>query len=187
MAPGPLLAVLLAKSHRSGWAGTQMALGHAVFEVPLILVIYFGFGSFFQNDITQIIMSILGGGMIIWMGTGLFRNRKGMVQKGKDLSYNAFIAGILMTGLNPFFLLWWATIGIMWTMKFIVFGITGLIIFIMVHWLCDLIWLSFVSALIFRSKSLWKANVQEWISIGCSLMMAGFGGWFIISGIQLII
>jgi len=30
MMPGPMFAVTLAKSYKSPWAGTQIALGHAV-------------------------------------------------------------------------------------------------------------------------------------------------------------
>ena len=184
MAPGPMFAVTLAKSYKSPLAGVWISLGHAVIEVPLILLIYFGFAQFFQNNIVQLVLSIVGGSMIIWMGVGMFRARVGVVQKGKDLPYNAFVAGILTSALNPFFLVWWATIGSMLIMKFLGFGTTGLVIFIIVHWLCDLIWLSLVSVLIYRTHTLWGKRVQEWIFIACSLLLIGFGGWFLVSGIQ---
>ena len=184
MAPGPMFAVTLAKSYKSPLAGVWISLGHAVVEVPLILLIYFGFAQFFQNNIVQLVLSIVGGSMIIWMGVGMFRARVGVVQKGKDLPYNAFVAGILTSALNPFFLVWWATIGSMLIMKFLGFGTTGLVIFIIAHWLCDLIWLSLVSVLIYRTHTLWGKRVQEWIFIACSLLLIGFGGWFLVSGIQ---
>ncbi len=187
MMPGPMFAVTLAKSYRSPWAGAQIALGHAVIEVPLILLIYFGFAQFFQNTAVQLVLSILGGGMIIWLGIAMFRARANVVQKGKDLPYNAFTAGILTSGLNPFFLLWWATIGSMLVMRLIGFGTIGLILFIVVHWLCDLVWLSFVSSIIYRTHSLWGRKFQEWLFIACSLLLIGFGAWFLISGIQLVV
>ena len=183
MAPGPMFAVTLTKSYKSPLAGVWISLGHAVIEVPLILLIYFGFAQFFQNTIVQLVLSIVGGSMIIWLGIGMFRARVGVVQKGKDLPYNAFVAGILTSGLNPFFLVWWATIGSMLIMKFIGFGTPGLVIFIIAHWLCDLIWLSLVSVLIYRTHTLWGQRVQEWIFIACSLLLVGFGGWFLVSGI----
>ena len=169
MAPGPMFAVTLAKSYKSPLAGVWISLGHAVIEVPLILLIYFGFAQFFQNSIVQLVLGIVGGSMIIWLGVGMFRARVGVVQKGKDLPYNAFVAGILTSALNPFFLVWWATIGSMLIMKFIGFGTTGLVIFITVHLLCDLIWLSLVSVLIYRTHALWGKRLQEWIYIACSL------------------
>jgi len=179
-----MFAVTLAKSYRTPWAGAQIALGHAVIEVPLILLIYFGFAQFFQHNITQLVLSILGGGMIIWLGLAMFRARTEVVQQGKDLRYNAFVAGIITSGLNPFFLLWWATVGSMLIMKFLDFGATGLIVFIIVHWLCDLVWLSLVSTIVYRTHSLWGLKFQEWLFIGCSLLLAGFGSWYLISGIR---
>jgi len=87
MAPGPMFAMTLAKSYRTPWAGAQIALGHAVIEVPLILLIYFGFAQFFENSTVKLVLSIVGGAMIIWLGIGMFRARVEMVQGGKDLPY----------------------------------------------------------------------------------------------------
>ncbi len=186
MMPGPMFAVTLAKSYRTPWAGVQIALGHAVIEVPLILLIYFGFARFFENSVVQLVLSILGGAMIIWLGIAMFRARVEVVRGGKDLPYNAFIAGILTSGFNPFFLLWWATIGSMLIMRFLDFGTIGLITLIVVHWLCDLVWLSFVSIMVYKTHALWGKKVQEGIFITCSLLLVGFGLWFLISGIQLV-
>lgn len=187
MMPGPMFAVTLAKSYKSPWAGTQISLGHAIIEVPLILLIYFGFAQFFENSIVRLVLSILGGSMIIWLGISMFRARVEVVQKGKDLPYNAFTAGILTSIFNPFFLLWWATIGSMLIMRILDFSTTWLIVFIIVHWLCDLLWLSLISILIYRTHTLWGRKFQEWIFIACSLLLIGFGAWFLISGIQAVV
>jgi len=184
MMPGPMFAVTLAKSYKSPWAGTYISLGHAVIEVPLILLIYFGFAQFFQNSVVQLVLSVVGGGMIVWMGISMFRARAEVAQGGKDLRYSAFVAGIFTSGLNPFFLLWWATIGSMLIMRFLDFGTAGLIIFIVVHWLCDLLWLSFVSVTVYKTHSLWGRKFQEWVFIACSLLLIGFGIWFMVSGIR---
>ncbi len=186
MAPGPMFAVTLAKSYRSPWAGTQIALGHAIIEVPLILLIYFGFARFFEADMVQLVLSIVGGGMIIWLGVALFRARTEVVKKGKELPYNAYVAGILTSGLNPFFLLWWATIGSMLIMRMAPFGVTGLLAFAVVHWSSDLIWLTFVSMLVYRTHALWGQKLQEWLFIAISLLLVGFGVWFLVSGIRLV-
>ena len=187
MMPGPMLAVTLAKSYKSPLAGARISLGHAVIEVPLILLIYFGFAQFFQNSVVQLVLSLLGGGMIIWLGISMFRARTGVVHGGKDLPYNAFTAGILTSGFNPFFLLWWATIGSMLIMRFLDFGTSGLIVFIVVHWLVDLLWLSFISILVYRTQSLWGRKFQEGMFIACSLLLVGFGGWFLVSGLRLVV
>jgi threonine/homoserine/homoserine lactone efflux protein len=187
MMPGPMFAVTLAKSYKSAWAGAHISLGHAVIEVPLILLIYFGFARFFENSMVQLALSVVGGAMIVWMGISMFRARREVSRGEKDLPYNAFTAGIITTGLNPFFLLWWATIGIMLIMKFLDFGPLGLILFIIVHWLCDLVWLSIVSVTVYKTHSLWGRKIQEWVFIACSLLLVGFGVWFMVSGIQSVV
>ncbi len=187
MMPGPMLAVTLAKSYRSPWAGVWISLGHAVIEVPLILLIYFGFAQFFQVTVVRLALSVAGSGMIIWMGVSMFRARSEVARKRKDLPYNAFAAGILTSVFNPFFLVWWATIGSMLIMRILEFGTMGLIVFTMVHWLCDLTWLTLVSNVIYRTHAFWNQRVQEWLFIACSLLLVGFGIWFLVSGIRLVI
>jgi len=184
MMPGPMFAVTLAKSYKSPWAGTWISLGHAVIEVPLILLIYYGFARFFENEIVRLVLSVLGSGMIVYLGISMFRARTEVVRKGKDLPYNAFTAGILTSGFNPFFLVWWATIGSMLIMRIVEFGLVGLIAFTVVHWSCDLVWLSLVSNAVYRTHSFWGQRFQEWIFIACSLLLVGFGIWFLASGIQ---
>jgi threonine/homoserine/homoserine lactone efflux protein len=184
MMPGPMFTVTLGKSLKSPWAGAHVSLGHAVIEVPLILLIYFGVAQFFQNIMVQLVLSVIGGGMIIWMGVGLFRARRELVRKGKDTTYTAFVAGILMSGLNPFFLVWWVTVGSLLLMNFLEFSPQGLVLFILVHWMCDLVWLSLVSFSIYKTHTFLSQRVQEWIFIACSAGLVYFGGQFIFKGIQ---
>ncbi len=187
MQPGIVTAMAIAKGYKSPWAGSYVALGHAVIEVPLIMLIYFGFGQFFQNTIVQLVLSIVGAAMIIWLGIAMFRARNEVVHLGKDLPYNAFTAGIITSVVNPFFWIWWATIGSMLIMKVHSFGTTGLIALIFAHWLCDLVWLSLLSVLVYKTQRFWGRKIQEGIFIVCSLLLVGFGGWFLVSGILLVI
>ena len=122
--------------------------------------------------------------MLIWMGIGMIRARREVVQSGKDLKYGAITAGIIMSAMNPFFLLWWATVGSMLVMKFMDYGTIGLPVLITTHWMCDLVWLSIVSFLIYRTKALWGVRFQEWVFIVCGLLLIGFGIWYFYSGVQ---
>jgi threonine/homoserine/homoserine lactone efflux protein len=184
MMPGPMFAVTIAKSMKSPWAGVLVALGHAVIEVPLILLVYFGLASFFHNEVLKLILSVLGGGMIVWMGYDMFRARQKLAREGKDTSYNAFVAGIAMSGLNAFFIVWWLTVGSLLIMQFVeAVGVWGIPFFIIVHWLCDLVWLTFVSFTIFKTHKFWGEKVQEWVFIVLSLALLYFGGQFIVKGI----
>ena len=187
MMPGPLFAVAIAKSYKSRFAGAQIAVGHALVEIPLMLLIYFGFAQFFQEELAQIILSVLGGGVLVWLGIGMLRTKTRVIERGKDLPYNSVVAGVVTSALNPFFVLWWATIGSMLIMKSLSFGITGFALLIPTHWLCDLVWLSFVSILVYRTQSLWGRKFQEGLFITGSLLLIGFGVWFLISGLRLVV
>ena len=184
MMPGPMFAVTVAKSYRSPWAGTKVSIGHAIIEVPIILLIYFGLGQFFQHQVVQIILSLIGVAVIIWLGINMFRARKDVVESGKDLKFGAITTGIVMSAINPLFLLWWATVGSMLVMKFVAYGTVGLPVLIITHWTCDLVWLSLVSVMIYRTKALWGMKLQQWIFAVCSLLLIGFGVWYLFSGIQ---
>jgi len=185
MMPGPVFAVTIAKSYKSQFAGTQIALGHALVEIPMMLLIYFGFARFFQDELVQLALSLLGGAVLIWLGIGMFRARARVIGMGKDLPYNSVVAGVVTSALNPFFILWWATIGSMLIMNSLEFGITGFALLIPIHWLCDLVWLSFVSILVYKTQALWGRKFQQGLFIACSLLLIGFGGWFLVSGVQL--
>jgi threonine/homoserine/homoserine lactone efflux protein len=184
MMPGPMFTVTIAKSMKSPWAGVMVSLGHAVIEVPLIILVYFGLANFFQNEILKLVLSVLGGGMIVWMGYDMFRARKKLAGEGKDTTYNAFVAGIAMSGLNAFFIVWWLTVGSLLIMNFVnAVGVWGIPFFIIVHWLCDLVWLTFVSFTIFKTHKFWGEKVQEWVFIILSVALLYFGARFVIDGI----
>lgn len=185
--PGPMFAVTVAKSYKNSWAGAQASLGHAVVEVPIILLIYFGFSQFFEEKAVQMVLSLAGGAMIIWLGLAMFRSRTRVMEQGGDFKYSAFQAGIITTGLNPAFYIWWATVGSLLVMRFLDYSLGWLAVFIVVHWMVDLVWLSFVSLAVNKTNHFWGARFQEGVFIACSLLLVGFGIYFIVSGTQLVI
>jgi len=186
MMPGPMFAATVARSYRSRTAGLEMALGHAIVEIPLILLIYFGLARFFDREPVQIGLFLGGGALMIWMGIDMLKARQQVIEKGKDLPYNSVVAGIVTSAANPFFILWWAAVGSMLVMQSLSFGRTGFILLITIHLLCDFGWLSFVSFIVYRTKSLWHGKVQIGMLTACSLLLIGFGDWFLVSGFRLI-
>jgi threonine/homoserine/homoserine lactone efflux protein len=187
MMPGPVFAVTVAKSYKSPFAGIKIALGHALVEIPIILLVYFGLARFFDREPVQIGLFLGGGALLIWMGISMFQARSRLAEGGKDLPYNSVVAGVITSGLNPFFLLWWVVVGSVLVMKSLAFGLIGFALLITVHLSCDFGWLSFVSSIVHRTKSLWKVKYREVLFIACSWLLVGFGGWFLSSGIKLLV
>ncbi len=74
VAPGPMLAVTIAKGVRFPWAGLQIALGHTVIDILITLLIYFGLSQFLQVFPAQIVLNLLGGILLVWLGVRIFRS-----------------------------------------------------------------------------------------------------------------
>ncbi|MEM3623661.1 MAG: lysine transporter LysE, partial [Candidatus Bathyarchaeia archaeon] len=64
-----------------------------------------------------------------------------------------------------------------------IFGLAGFLIFAVAHWSCDLVWNTFVSLTVFKSRRFWTKRVHEIVFSFCFAILTGFGAWFIISAL----
>ncbi len=79
MMPGPLLTVTIANSAKKGfWEGPLLVLGHGILELLLVIAIVLGMSSLFKSNVFLISVSVLGGGMLIYMGYDMLRNAKNL-------------------------------------------------------------------------------------------------------------
>jgi threonine/homoserine/homoserine lactone efflux protein len=178
MMPGPVFAVTVTKGYKNKLAGILIALGHGVIEFPLIFIIYFGFAWFFYSSMVQIIISFAGGLIMIYMGLQTFKAGKKSSEEYKSSKHGSFIAGVLTTTANPYFFLWWITIGTALIMNASIFGFIGVLLFAIAHWSCDLLWNTLVSLTIFKSRRFWTRKVQTIVFGFCFVVLVGFGVWF---------
>jgi threonine/homoserine/homoserine lactone efflux protein len=181
MMPGPIFAVTVAKGQRDKNAGTLIALGHGIIEFPLMFLLYLGFAKLFTSETIRVVIGIAGGGMLILMGLQMFKGRKSMGGGSRDLPYGSVAAGLITTGSNPHFFLWWVTVGTTLILTAGTFGFIGFLLFAIVHWSCDLIWSLFVSVATFKSKHLWNERIHRIVACVCSAVLIIFGLKFIAS------
>ena len=181
MLPGPLTAATIARGYNDKNAGALIGLGHGVIEMPIIALVYFGFASYLTIPFVKQITGVAGGLLLIVMGLIVFFTFKKPVTGSAATPYGSLVTGIVMTGGNPYFFLWWATIGVVLITGAVAFGIYGIVLFAIVHWSCDIIWSQVVSMTVFKTRHLWTAAVQKVIFGICALVLIGFGLWFGIS------
>ncbi len=182
--PGPVFAVTVAKGHQDSLAGAKIGVGHGVAEFPMMALIYFGFGSFFAHAPVKATIGIVGGIMLVFMGYGMIKDRNKLGDEGRSLPYNSYTAGVLSTVVNPYWFLWWATVGVALVSKSITFGLIGFALMAVLHWLCDFFWGLFVSTSVFKTKHLWSKRAHQYVFMGCGIALVGFGVWFIESVIR---
>lgn len=179
MMPGPVLAATIAKGSEDRNAGLWIGLGHGVVELPLIGLIYVGLGTFFENEWTLIVIGLAGGIMLVYIGYSMLSHRRDETGDEKYLPYHPVVVGIITSLSNPYFFLWWATVGVLMVSVAAGFGAAVVIAFALLHWTCDVFWDWFVSLATHKSKALWKDNTQTIIFGICGLIMMIFGIYFI--------
>ena len=185
MMPGPVTAVTVTKGAQRKEAGALIAIGHGLIEIPLILLIYFGLASFLSLTEVKISVGLAGGMVLIWMALNMLKNRPSVFSEQKELAHSSVVAGVATTAANPYFFLWWATVGAALLVSARDFGSAGVAALGVTHWLCDFAWLYLVSWAVFKSKRLWTQRVNIVVFGICSVILAGFGAWFIFSSIDL--
>ena len=184
MMPGPVFAATVARSWRSKFTGSFVALGHGIVEIPLMFLIYFGFSNFFQNFWVKVVLGFVGGTVLIYMGRGIFNLKKMRINSVNDPPTGSTVVGIVTSLFNPYFIVWWATVGAALIVKSASFGLLGFALFIPVHWLCDFGWYSFLSCLAHKSSKVWGQKIQIALLSISSLLLIGFGVWFILSSLK---
>ena len=186
MMPGPVTAVVISKGTQSKWAGLMVAVGHAVIEVPLMAIIYFGVSAFLKSDAVQIGLGLAGGLLLIWLSVGVFKAKPVAVDvKYEGAHKNAIIAGVATTTASPYFFLWWATVGVTIVTGAKAFGGGWMVLTGGIHWLFDAAWLLFISCFVFFLRRFLTAGIQRVISVICGLTLVGFGVYFIYRAIEL--
>lgn len=181
MLPGPLTAATIARGYNDQKAGALIGIGHGVIEIPIIALVYFGFASYLTIPIVKQVTGVAGGLLLIVMGLIVFFTFKKPETGSVSTPHGSLVTGIVMTGGNPYFFLWWATIGVALVTGAVYFGIFGVVLFTIVHWLCDIVWLEVVSMTVFKTRHLWTPHVQKVVFGICALVLIGFGLWYGIS------
>ncbi|MHC4691195.1 MAG: LysE family transporter [Planctomycetota bacterium] len=180
MAPGPVTAAAIATGTRNRFAGALMAIGHGIVEFPLIILITLGMDTILKSTTTKIVIGFAGGAVLLFMAIQMIRGlSRTQQQQVKVTRSGPLVAGIVLSAGNPLFLIWWASVGLNLAMTAANFGIWAFALFAIVHWLCDLIWLSLLSWASFRGSTLLGPRNQRIVLLICPLVLFGFGLFFI--------
>lgn len=178
MAPGPLFAAAVSEGRKNVFSGITLSFGHAAVEIPIILAL-FAFGVSIATEGIKTVVGILGGFVLLYLAYLEFRNFGVEISGGKS---RGFITGVAMSSLNPYFIIWWLTVGFHLVNQAILFGLLGLGLFIIAHELCDFLWLGFVSATSNRTASLWGDRAYKVLSLVSMSIFLVFGFYFLSTG-----
>ncbi len=193
MMPGPLLTVTIAESARRGFkAGPLIVLGHVILELALIIALLAGLSFYLRKPLVTTVISIVGGAFLLFMGLNMIKDvLQGRVtlegsenNADKGVNMHPVMAGLLVSVSNPFWIVWWATVGLTYLTMALKSGVIGITSFFSGHIMADLLWYSLIAAAIAGGRRFLKPRVYQAIIILCGIFLIGLGGYFISTGIN---
>lgn len=174
LAPGPLLFGTLVHGSKLGAkAGISTAIGHTVVELPLVLIVALGMIGASTQPVVRQGVSLVGGAALLAFGGLQLRDAlKGPAGSGSiasRLPASSFMLGVMFTALNPFFIIWWLTIGSKLVVEGLVLAsLAGVLLMYIAH-----VWMDY--AFLGLSAHLAKKGVQLTGSRGFRVLSAVFG------------
>jgi threonine/homoserine/homoserine lactone efflux protein len=121
----------------------------------------------------------------LWYGCSLptLSLEVGSVRTVKSLP----LTGALMSLANPYWIIWWATIGLSYVLSARDFGPWGVAAFFAGHILVDFLWYTFVSVGIHKGRKILPLKVYKGVIGVCALFLLGYAGFLIFNGVDRLI
>ena len=174
--PGPVLTVAISESAKRGsWAGLLVSLGHVLIEAPLIVALLMGFTPLLSDERLQTAISLVGGAILLWMGYDNIRlaaRVRGSAPQPAEPTlpmsrYGAVVGGFLASLFNPWFPIWWVSIGAYFLKAASELGLLAILLCVLAHWSVDLGWYGLVGLFVGRGRRLMEdqgrvSRRREW-------------------------
>lgn len=204
MAPGPLLTQTISRSARRGFITAPLIiLGHGILELMLIVGLIFGISKFLTNQMVSGTIGVAGGIVLVWLGYDIIKSTlQGKFSLSSELALHqdeeeddqisqhagTVLAGFFVTGSNPYFFLWWATVGLaLFNESIKLMGSGGPLVFFSGHIVADLIWYILIGLAVVKGKDFIPEKVYRGVLLFCGLFLIGFAIKFIVFGLASLI
>lgn len=183
MAPGPLFAANIAHGLQGGTkSGIKIVIGHTIVEFPLVILLGIGVFSLEIFPEFRTIISILGA---ITLFVFAIIQIQRVLQKKEEISIkqkqNPIITGIALSALNPFFIIWWLTVGFkLISDAMLIWAFSGILIVFVLHIWMDFVWLGGISFIASKGSQIISNKNYKILMVGLSLALVYFGISFLI-------
>jgi len=192
--PGPLLTIAISESLKRGFVtGPLLILGHGILELALIIAIVNGLGTLLKKDPVIGTVAMVGGVILFWMGWRMMRQAKRFHFSLKELpvsgtqNLHPILSGVLVSLSNPYWTLWWATVGLGYMMTAMEYGFWGLVVFFAGHISADFLWFSLVSYGVSTGRKILNNKLYQRITQCCGFFLILFGFWFLTVGFKYLV
>ena len=178
MSPGPLFSANIIYGLKEGKiAGLKIAVGHTIVEFPLIILL--GTGIITSNIFPafRVLIAVIGAlGLFAFAGLQIKSIFQKNFQKNIKPSRGPILAGIFLSALNPFFIIWWLTVGLkLITESIELWGFLGIIILFLFHIWMDYVWLYIVAFFASKSRNFLSNRNYKILVISLATVLIYFG------------
>lgn len=185
LVPGPMLTVTISNSlHKGPMAGPMVVSGHIIAEVAILMLLLLGLGWLIGSATATLLIGTVGGLVLVYMGYRISQSSPPRFQgkvKAPD-KYGSVLGGILSSISNPYFFIWWVTIGWAFVLKGMEFaGLAGILGFMAGHWAADLGFYSLVSFFTSKGSDILTQKYYRALMYGCGIFMICLGIYFVFS------
>ena len=191
MMPGPLLTATISESSQRGFlAGPLLVVGHGILELLLLVALVLGIAPFLQRGDVFAVVAISGGIILIWMAVGMFRRLPSLSMSLNHVASkrgSIVLNGVVLSIVNPYWIIWWATIGFGYVIYSWQFGMAGIVFFFTGHILADFAWYSAVSTAVGKGRHLFTDRLYRGTIATCAVVLILFAIYFFYAGVQKII
>jgi threonine/homoserine/homoserine lactone efflux protein len=185
LAPGPTLVATINASLAGNWtAGLKVSLGHIVIETAIFFLIILGLAS--MASPYMILIALVGGIALIIFGIMTITGSQTATLSATPTQVVAspYMAGFLTSAANPYFWIWWLSVGSALLIKSLEGGLLLAVVFMIGHWSADTLWYTFVSTGISKGKTILPDTTYHRIMAACGIFLILFGLYYL-SGVFL--
>lgn len=191
LAPGPLsFGILMHGSKEGARSGFSCAIGHTLVEFPLVLALALGLLAAASQPMIKGVIGLLGGAGLIGFGllqvydTVKDRAESGEARPSRTLPASSLVLGLALTGLNPYFILWWLTIGSVLVVQALAFAaLIGVLIMYVSHVWMDYAFLTALAYFARKGKTIVGSGYYKMVLIGFGAILIYYGTSFVTAAI----
>jgi threonine/homoserine/homoserine lactone efflux protein len=180
LAPGPTLVATINASIAGDWTtGLKVSLGHAIVELFLVILILLGLATV-ALPYTPVIAGIGGIALVVFGILTIKGSRKATMRTSEVQTIaNPYMAGLVSSAANPYFWIWWLSIGSAMVIAGLEGGLALAGAFMVGHWTADIAWYTFVSTGVSKGKTLFSDTVYQKIMGLCGIFLVIFGVYYL--------